>query len=245
MCSNKYRPKDHKKLYQKYISMKRRCYDDKHCHSYKYYGGAGIEVCPKWLGKDGFSNFMEDMYPSYFEGASLDRVDNTLDYAPYNCRWIPLDEQKANRRCWGSAKYKGVQSTSNRTGYSSVIDYKGQRFNLGVFPSEVMAARVYDIAARELREEVSYFNGVSCGVDYNLCSSDFHRLTKMQYYKVGMKPLDAKYGSKPLICHNGQGLGYFFPTREATRQRGFDLRAVGRCLKNNKKHLGYFFEDIS
>lgn len=245
MCSDNYRPKDHKKLYQKYISMKRRCYDDKHCHSYKYYGAVGIEVCPEWLGRGGFNRFMEDMYQSYFEGASLDRIDNALDYAPDNCRWILLDEQKANRRCWGNAKYKGVKKSSRSNNYTSSIDFKGERYNLGVFPTEEEAACVYDIAAKELRCEVSYFNGVECEVDFNLCSLQFHRLTKMKYYELGMRCLHSYMGSKPLMSSDGRGYGIVFPSRASVVKYGFDLRAVDRSLKGGSPHLNYKFYDLS
>lgn len=242
--SMKYRPKDYKRLYQKYNNMKRRCYDENNS-SYKHYGGKGVKVCDRWLGKCGFNNFMEDMYPSYVEGYSLDRIDNSKNYTPDNCRWIPLSEQKANRRCWGNAKYKGVKKTSKSTGFTASIDFRGKRYNLGVFPDEEQAARVYDIAAEILRGEVSYFNGVVCDVDYNLCSVDFHRLTGMKYYRLGMKCLSSRPDSKPLMSSDGYGFGMVFPSRASTTAYGFDLRAVGRSMNDGTKHLGFIFTDLS
>lgn len=73
------------------------------CHnprdgSYGRYGGAGVAVCQRWLGKGGFSRFIEDMgMPA--DGMSIDRIDNDQGYRPGNCRWIPLASQSANRRC--------------------------------------------------------------------------------------------------------------------------------------------------
>ena len=45
---------------ERYYSMKSRCY----CKTnkvYPFYGGRGIKVCDRWLGKNGFKYFMEDM----------------------------------------------------------------------------------------------------------------------------------------------------------------------------------------
>ena len=74
--------------------MKTRCYNIK-CREYKNYGARGIQVCDRWLD---INNFIEDMYPSYQEGLSLDRIDVDGNYEPDNCRWATYNIQQHNTR---------------------------------------------------------------------------------------------------------------------------------------------------
>lgn len=70
--------------------------------SYPRYGGRGITICDRWLGKEGFQNFLADMGEKP-DDTSLGRIDNDGDYTPGNCRWETPKQQAANRRAWGSA----------------------------------------------------------------------------------------------------------------------------------------------
>lgn len=85
--------------------MKQRCYNPK-VRNYNNYGGRGIEVCDRWLGKNGFENFLNDMGKRP-EGYSIDRIDNNIGYSPKNCRWASPKEQSHNKRNNKWYEYKG------------------------------------------------------------------------------------------------------------------------------------------
>lgn len=84
----------HRGSYNSWRAMRERCYGKKYW-ARKHYAGKGIEVCSRWLGIDGFSNFLADMGDRP-EGCSLDRIDNNGDYCPENCRWVDQKAQIAN-----------------------------------------------------------------------------------------------------------------------------------------------------
>lgn len=92
--------KDYKLLpnfYRSYHDMKKRCYNSK-CKDFKFWGGRGIKISKKWLGRNGYETFKKDMLSSWVKGLTLDRIDNNKNYSVKNCRWLSRKEQCRNTR---------------------------------------------------------------------------------------------------------------------------------------------------
>jgi hypothetical protein len=73
--------------------MRRRCTDTNH-KGFNRYGGRGISVCQRWA--DSFQNFLSDL-GTRPDGRSLDRIDNSGNYTPSNCRWATPITQANNK----------------------------------------------------------------------------------------------------------------------------------------------------
>lgn len=87
---------NHTPTYTSWREMKRRCLDPNR-KDFKWYGERGIQVCPRWLGPDGFLNFLADMGEAPV-GLTIDRIDFHGHYEPGNCKWSNRDTQNKNRR---------------------------------------------------------------------------------------------------------------------------------------------------
>ena len=82
------------RLYGTWRTMIHRCCNTNR-KDYKYYGERSIKVDSRWAS---FENFINDMYPTFKEGLTLDRVDNDKKYCKDNCRWATKIMQSRNRR---------------------------------------------------------------------------------------------------------------------------------------------------
>lgn len=128
------------RLYGIWASMLRRCYNTSN-KDYIYYGGKGITVCKEW--KDTPAQFIEDMFPSFQEGLSLDRIDVKGNYEPSNCRWTNQTQQCINRGMFknNSSGFVGVSCDKNNSKFASYITVNKKRIHLGYYLTAVDAVQ--------------------------------------------------------------------------------------------------------
>ena len=131
------------RLYKVWNSIIHRCNNSKN-KRYKDYGGRGIKVCDRWLN---IENFINDMYPSYEEGLSIDRIDVDGNYEPSNCRWATIAIQNRNTkkiRKNNTSGYRGVCLNNTVKKWVSRITLDGKSISLGYFDNALDAAKAYD-----------------------------------------------------------------------------------------------------
>ena len=111
--------------------MRKRC-NSKNNKSYHSYGGRGITYCDKWKTLEGF---LDDMWDSYEEGLTLDRIDVEGMYCKENCRWVDRFVQANNKTLNVFVEYNGEKIT---------VAQLARRFNLK-----------YDIVRRKIAKGYS------------------------------------------------------------------------------------------
>lgn len=104
--------KNHKTTleYKSWSCMKYRC-SGKSERFNKYYKDKGIVICDRWIGDDGFTNFLEDMGNRPTPKHSLDRIDNNGNYCKENCKWSSSKEQMNNVSTNRLITYNGETKT--------------------------------------------------------------------------------------------------------------------------------------
>jgi hypothetical protein len=81
-----------------------RCTNEKH-PSYKNYGARGIEICHEW--RESFSAFIRDVGRRPGRGFTIERVNNSLGYAPGNVVWARYVDQNRNKRKLHKLTFRG------------------------------------------------------------------------------------------------------------------------------------------
>lgn len=124
-------------VYKAWQNMLSRCTNPR-AIGYNRYGGRGITVCERWRVS---ANFVEDMLPTWFCGATIDRIDNDGNYTPENCKWVSREDNLRKQRRTNFVEYEGelltVRQLSQRvTGvsYQTIL----RRVHKGLPISEVI-----------------------------------------------------------------------------------------------------------
>lgn len=93
------------RLYRIWNAIIQRCNNKDHW-AFKYYGEKGIRVCKEWE-SDFMTFYRWAINNGYLDGLTIDRIDNTKDYYPENCRWVDRKVQANNRTFCKMIEYKG------------------------------------------------------------------------------------------------------------------------------------------
>ncbi len=131
-------------IYSVWIGMIRRC-KNKKAANFKYYGGRGITVCKRW---ENVELFIEDMFPTFEKGLTLDRIDNDKGYSPLNCRWSDMTTQIHNTRTLISTNtsgYVGVWYRKDRNKYVAELKINNKKVNLGCYKNKEVAMLTREI----------------------------------------------------------------------------------------------------
>lgn len=96
--------------YKAWQSMLHRVRGDDPRHKIRYVD-RGIKACDRWLGSEGFENFLADMGPKPSPKHTLDRINNDGGYEPGNCRWATWAVQRRNRGGCRLVTYDGKTQT--------------------------------------------------------------------------------------------------------------------------------------
>ena len=83
-------------IFKVWLSMKARCYDNKH-HAFSSYGGRGILICDSWK-SDPKVFITWAIENNWKHGLEVDRRDNDKGYCPENCRIVTKTVNQNNRR---------------------------------------------------------------------------------------------------------------------------------------------------
>lgn len=100
---------DHKeRLYRIWCGMNGRCNHVSNTN-FKYYGAKGIKICKEWEDYKTFKAWA--IQNGYKDDLSLDRINNSENYEPGNCRWVTMKEQQNHKTNNHKLTYNGEEKT--------------------------------------------------------------------------------------------------------------------------------------
>jgi hypothetical protein len=141
-----------KHIYQKWISMLKRCYSDKYHALHPSYSQCC--VCDEWLV---LSNFRKWFIDNYIDGYELDKdilCKGNKVYSPNTCCFVPK-EINTSILMPKKGKYKRGVSTFRHNKYLCSISINKKKVHLGCFCTEDEAFNAYKLAKEQYVKELA------------------------------------------------------------------------------------------
>lgn len=98
---------------------------NKNNHGRYSYAKKGVSVCDDWFDYTAFKSWA--LENGYSEGLSIDRIDNSGNYEPDNCRWVTVAGQANNKSNNHLLTHDGKTMTLAEWAKESGINYSTLR----------------------------------------------------------------------------------------------------------------------
>ena len=123
-------------MYPVWAAMNNRCNNPKDT-DYKSYGAKGVYVCERWhkYNPDGLKNFVDDMYPTWKKGLTLDKDKLAKPgvvkcYSPETCCWLTISEQHLYTERFIDNTLKREIARKYKQARKSIIDELSQEYGV-------------------------------------------------------------------------------------------------------------------
>lgn len=139
-----YTSRSHKKAYDCWVSMIKRCYLPND-NMFSSYGGVGVSVCEQWFDFQSFAGFYEKNHPKR-RGYQIDKdvlLQGNKVYCPSLCVFIPEKLNAQFKSKIGGGELPHGVCNSIKGSYTTHIQVDGKCKYLGSFSTPEEAGRVY------------------------------------------------------------------------------------------------------